>query len=70
VQQLCADVGPAVHQEPLAGAFKQQGTSGAAVFRLIRVAVAPVRSDPGNAGRRPAAADCELQLGLALLNNR
>jgi hypothetical protein len=70
VQQLLADIGPAVDQEPLSGALDQQSAASPAVFRLIGVAFAPVGADPGNACRRPAAEDRQLQLGLALLKSR
>lgn len=70
IQQLLADIGPAVDEEPLSGDLDQQSAPSPAVFRLVGVALAPIRADPRNAGRRSAAEDRQLQLGLALLNSR
>jgi hypothetical protein len=67
---LLTDVRPAVHQQSFSAAFQQQGAAGPPVLRLVGIAVAPVGADSGNAGRRPAAEDRQLQLGLALVNSR
>jgi hypothetical protein len=67
---LLTDVRPAVHQQPFSAAFHQQRTAGPPVLRLVGIAFAPVGANSRNAGRRPAAEDRQLQLGLALLNSR
>src|SRR5688572_242181 len=50
-QQLLAQVGAAIHQQPLAFALNQDRGTGAPVLRLIGIAIAPVISDPRHAGR-------------------
>jgi len=70
IQKLQSDVRAAIGQHPLSSAFDEQGATGTAVPRLIRVALAPIGPNPRNAGGRPAAEDRQFQLGLALPNNR
>ena len=74
VQKLFAQVRRAVDQNARhavgAGALDQERAAAPAVFRVVRVAIAPANADARHAHGRPAAEDGEGQTHAAAPNSR
>src|SRR3712207_4646421 len=68
VQQLFAEVRAGVDEDTGVALADEDGDAAAAVFRLVRVAQAPVVADARNAGRRATAENAEAHQA-ALLNS-
>ena len=69
-EQLRAQIGRGVDQQPLAAvALDQDRDAGAAVLRLVRVALAPIGADPRHSGRCAGAEYDQLHAALAFVNN-
>jgi hypothetical protein len=68
--QLLAEVGPGIDQQPLFADRRQRGGAQPAVLRLGRIGAAPIVADPRHPGTGAGSKDAELHRAGAALSNR